>query len=58
MKEDGINKFCFKPKYEIHDKKGLLKLLKNYDIHGKGGILLEDIEESLPNMPKVLKVCI
>jgi len=55
VKEDGINKFCFKPKYEIHDKKGLLKLLKNYDIHGKGGILLEDIEESLPNMPKVLK---
>lgn len=55
VKEDGINKFCFKPKFDIHDKKGLLKLLKSYDIHGKGGILLEDIEESLPNLQKVLK---
>ena len=51
-----MNKFCFRPKFDIHDKKALVKLLKNYDIHGKGGILLEDIEESLPNMQKVLKV--
>lgn len=55
IKEDGMNKFCFRPKFDIHDKKALVKLLKNYDIHGKGGILLEDIEESLPNMQKVLK---
>jgi len=55
MKEDGVNKFCFKPKFEIYDKKGLLKLLKHYDLHGKGGLLYEDIEESLPNMQKVMK---
>lgn len=55
VKEDGVNKFCFKPKFDIHDKKGLLKLLKSYDIHGRGGILMEDIEESLPNMQRVLK---
>jgi len=55
IQEDGVNKFCFKPKFDIHDKKALVKLLRNYDLHGKGGILLEDIEESLPNMQKVIK---
>ncbi|KAH9491612.1 Transcription initiation factor IIE subunit beta [Bulinus truncatus] len=55
VQEDGTNKFCFKPKFDIHDKRGLVKLLKNYDLHGKGGILIEDIEESLPNMQKSIK---
>ncbi|GFO37056.1 transcription initiation factor iie subunit beta [Plakobranchus ocellatus] len=52
--EDGVNKFCFKPKFNIHDRKGLLKLLKSYDLHGKGGILMEDVEESLPNAVDIL----
>ncbi|KAI8785531.1 general transcription factor IIE subunit 2 [Biomphalaria glabrata] len=52
VKEDGVNKFCFKPKFDIHDKRGLVKLLKNYDLHGKGGIMIDDIEESLPNLQK------
>ncbi|CAG5120494.1 unnamed protein product [Candidula unifasciata] len=55
IKEDGVNKFCFKPMFDIHDKRGLVKLLKNYDLHGKGGILMEDLEESLPNLQKILK---
>ncbi|XP_005111936.1 general transcription factor IIE subunit 2 [Aplysia californica] len=55
VKEDGVNKFCFKPKFDIHDRRSLMKLLKSYDIHGRGGILMDDIEESLPNMDKVLK---
>ncbi|BFZ14114.1 hypothetical protein BsWGS_17153 [Bradybaena similaris] len=55
IKEDGVNKFCFKPMFDIHDKRSLVKLLKNYDLHGKGGILMEDLEESLPNLQKILK---
>ncbi|KAK3804093.1 hypothetical protein RRG08_053157 [Elysia crispata] len=53
--EDGINKFCFKPKFNIHDRKSLVKLLRSYDLHGKGGILMEDVEESLPNAQKLMK---
>ena len=49
-------KYAFKPKYDVRDKKSLLKLLKNYDLYGTGGILQEDIEESLPNAAKALKV--
>ncbi|KAH9491613.1 Transcription initiation factor IIE subunit beta [Bulinus truncatus] len=55
LKEDGINKFYFKPKFDIQNKKGLVRLLKNYDLHGKGGILIEDIEESLPNIRRDLE---
>ncbi|XP_059145010.1 general transcription factor IIE subunit 2-like isoform X2 [Physella acuta] len=55
VKEDGVSKFCFKPKFDVHDKKSLVKLLRSHDLHGRGGILIDDIEESLPNMQKVLK---
>uniref|UniRef100_A0A0B6ZMG6 Transcription initiation factor IIE subunit beta n=2 Tax=Arion vulgaris TaxID=1028688 RepID=A0A0B6ZMG6_9EUPU len=55
IKEDGVNKFCFKPLFDIRDKRGLVKLLKNYDLHGKGAILMEELEESLPNLQKILK---
>ncbi|KAK3597913.1 hypothetical protein CHS0354_042251 [Potamilus streckersoni] len=55
IEEDGMKKYAFLPKYKIRDKKGLLNLLKNQDLHGYGGILMDDIEESLPNMLKVLK---
>lgn len=52
---DNGEKYAFKPKYDIRDKKGLLNLLKKHDLHGWGGILLDDIEESLPDMDKALK---
>ncbi len=48
-------KFVFKPPLKIKDKKSLLRLLKQYDLKGLGGILLEDIQESLPQCEKVLK---
>ena len=54
--EDGVEKFLFKPKYEINNRKALLNLLKRHDLHGDGGILLEDVEESCPNAQKALKV--
>ncbi|XP_067848982.1 transcription initiation factor IIE subunit beta isoform X1 [Heptranchias perlo] len=48
--------YAFKPKYNLRDKKALLRLLDKHDQRGLGGILLEDIEEGLPNAQKVIKV--
>ncbi|XP_037381902.1 transcription initiation factor IIE subunit beta [Talpa occidentalis] len=48
-------KYAFKPKYKVKDKKSLLRLLDNHDQRGLGGILLEDIEEALPNSQKAVK---
>ena len=48
-------KFIFKPPLKIKDKKSLLRLLKQYDLKGQGGILLEEVQESLPHCEKVLK---
>lgn len=53
----GDGKYMFKPPYKIRDRKGLLKLLKQADLKGLGGIMLDDIIESIPNHEKVLKVC-
>ncbi|XP_014247526.1 transcription initiation factor IIE subunit beta [Cimex lectularius] len=48
-------KFLFKAPYRIRDKKGLLRLLRQQDLKGLGGILLEDVQESLPHCEKALK---
>lgn len=50
-------RFIFKALYKIRDRKSLLRLLKQQDLKGLGGILLEDIQESLPHSDKALKVC-
>ncbi|ESO87811.1 hypothetical protein LOTGIDRAFT_127089 [Lottia gigantea] len=55
-KEDADGKkYCFRPKLEIRDKRGLLKLLKNYDLHGRGGISYEDVEEAIPDAEKAVR---
>ena len=51
--KDG--KFVFKPKYYVKDKKQLLKLLERHEESGLGGILLDDIRESLPDADEVVK---
>lgn len=43
--------------YKLKDRKSLLKLLKQQDLKGLGGVMLEDIQESLPHCEKALKVC-
>lgn len=48
-------RFSFKPVYKIKDGKSLMRLLKQHDLKGLGGILLDDVQESLPHCEKVLK---
>ncbi|XP_037960176.1 general transcription factor IIE subunit 2-like isoform X1 [Teleopsis dalmanni] len=48
-------RFCFKPVYKLKDGKSLIHLLKQYDDNGLGGILLEDVQESLPHCKKILR---
>ncbi|XP_075463543.1 transcription initiation factor IIE subunit beta [Ascaphus truei] len=48
-------RYVFKPKYNLRDKKALLRLLDKHDQRGLGGILLDDIEEGLPNAQKAIK---
>lgn len=49
-------KYLFKPPLPVRDRKSLLKLLRQHDMKGHGGILLDDIQESLPHCEKVMKV--
>jgi hypothetical protein len=46
----------FKAPYKLKDRKSLLKLLKQQDLKGLGGVLLDDVQESLPHCEKALKV--
>lgn len=52
--KDGT--YGFKPKYNLKDKKALLRLLDKHDQLGLGGVLLDDVEEGLPNSAKAIKV--
>ena len=47
--------YLFKPPFNITTKKALMKLLKGYSIKGKGGILLEDLQESLPKCEAIIR---
>ena len=49
-------KFIFKPTLDIRDRKGLVRLLRSYNSLGSGGIRMDDVEESLPNALKAIKV--
>ena len=49
-------RYGFKPKYNLKDKKALLRLLDKHDQLGLGGVMLEDVEEGLPNSAKAIKV--
>lgn len=48
-------KYLFKPPLNVRDRKSLMKLLQKHDLKGLGGILLDDIQESLPHCDKVMK---
>lgn len=50
------DKYKFKPVLNVNDRKGLIRLLDKHDMHGYGGILLDEVEESVPNAAKALKI--
>jgi len=52
---DG-DRYRFKPVLNVHDRKGLLKLLSNNDAQGLDGILYEEVEESVPHASRALRV--
>lgn len=54
VSKDG-QRFAYKPVYKLKDGKTLLRLLKQQDLKGLGGVMLDDIQESLPHCEKVLK---
>lgn len=49
-------KYIFKPTYNIKDRKSLIRLLDKHDQRGLGGILLEDVQESLSHADKIIKI--
>lgn len=51
--DDG--KYCYKPVFKLKDRKSLTRLLDKYDRDGKGGIHIEDIQESLMNADNHIK---
>uniref|UniRef100_A0A8C9DEG8 TFA2 Winged helix domain-containing protein n=1 Tax=Prolemur simus TaxID=1328070 RepID=A0A8C9DEG8_PROSS len=55
MTETLVNNLKIEPKYNLKDKKALLRLLDKHDQRALGGILLENIEEGLPNCQKAVK---
>lgn len=55
LEQPEMGRYQFKPLYKIKDGKTLLKLLKQHDLKGLGGILLDDVQESLPHCDKILK---
>lgn len=48
--------YKYKPKYCIKDKKALIRLLDKNDQNGLGGLLREDVEESLPHANRCLRI--
>jgi transcription initiation factor TFIIE subunit beta len=56
--EDGVRKYTFKPIYKIRTRKDLLNLIKDSQIKGEGGILLENVQESMTtdDFERIIKV--
>ncbi|KAK3715024.1 hypothetical protein QZH41_002668 [Actinostola sp. cb2023] len=48
-------KYTFSPKYNIKDRKQLLRLLEKHEDKGYGGVYLDDIRESLPDADNVVR---
>jgi len=48
------NKYIYRPPFKIKSKNSLLSVLKRHDLDGKGGILLSELAECMPNAEKVV----
>ncbi|XP_022084620.1 general transcription factor IIE subunit 2-like [Acanthaster planci] len=51
--EDG--KYFYKATFVLRSRKSLERLLKKHDQQGLGGIMMDDIQESLPNYEKCIE---
>ncbi len=51
-----MTKYVFKPIFAIRNRKELLNFLKEQQDKGLGGVLLEDIQESLPRADDLIAV--
>lgn len=56
IEKDDDGKYLFKAPYKITSKKQLLRLLEHHDRNGLGGVMMEDVVESLQNAEKIVKV--
>lgn len=54
--EDGVRKFKFKPFYNLKKGVDLINLIKEQQSKAAGGVLLDDVQESLPNADSIIKV--
>ncbi|RNA42927.1 transcription initiation factor IIE subunit beta [Brachionus plicatilis] len=45
--EEGVRKYTFKPKFPIKNRKDLINLIKDHQIKGLGGLLVDDVQESM-----------
>lgn len=55
MKRAKGTKFRYKACHKLTTANDLLKLLRRFERNGSGGVLLQDVRESLPNSQKILK---
>ena len=54
--ENDVKKYVFKPPLNLKTSKDLIKLLKKHHVDGKGGLYLEDVQDSLPNALVAIEV--
>lgn len=47
--KDGLTKYTYKPTHVINGRKDLINLIKEQQNKGLGGILMEDVQESMTN---------
>ncbi|CAH8651554.1 unnamed protein product [Heterobilharzia americana] len=48
------SKFVFRPRYNIRTRKDLYQLFRRQELKGLGGIYLDDLTESIPDVEKIL----
>ena len=54
--EDGVRKYTFKPFYNIRNRRDLINLIKDQQNKAAGGVLLDDVQESVPDADEMIKV--
>ena len=54
--EEGIRKYKFKPFYTIRNRRDLINLVKEQQLKAAGGVLLDDVQESVADADEMLKV--